>query len=237
MVSLSPFATRLGSLCGPIGLALLTTGWILAGFFPPFSPSATPEEVAAHYHKYESGIKACVPLWLAFGVLNIIFRATVSVSLSKIENCSKFLVRAQLAGSIYTGILSILAAMFFATAVLRPSRSPELIQLLNDAGQYTAVLDAQSMVIQDLAAACVILQDSSPSPIFPRWAGYALLSSVIALIPSYFARVELEGAYAWSGIIGFYVPSMIFGNDLCLLAWYVWKDAGNQGRAAHARQE
>ncbi|KAL2075056.1 hypothetical protein VTL71DRAFT_8836 [Oculimacula yallundae] len=94
-------------------------------------------------------------------------------------------------------MLSILASMFFATAVLRPSISPELIQLMNDVVQYTAIIDAQSVVMQDLGTAYIILRCSSPNPIFPRWVG----------------------PYAWSGIIGFWIPSMVFGNDLCMIAW------------------
>ena len=104
------------------------------------------------------------------------------------------------------------------------------------------------MVIQNLATACAVLRDPNPTPIFPRWLGYWLVLSVLgtslsfrflfflcmysganaskALLPSFYAHVELQGAGAWNGVIGFQISTIIFGYDMILISWFVWKSAG-----------
>lgn len=66
----------------------------------------------------------------------------------------------------------IFPMMAIPTAAFRPERDQAIQQTLHDFGWLTFFGVASTGFLQLVIIGVVILQDSGPSPVFPRWAGY-----------------------------------------------------------------
>jgi hypothetical protein len=60
-----------------------------------------------------------------------------------------------------------------------------------------------------------IFHDRSAAAVFPRWLGFFNLWVALLLLPASMIIFFKTGPFAWTGVIGFWIPAAVFG------VWYI----------------
>ena len=156
----------------PPAMALFGLAYLLFPVMsPPLSPTLTPEEVAAFFRDYNTGILGVVILCnLIAGSLVPLFAVT-AVQMSRTGTSSSVFTYAYIvcAGAGTTAF--ILADYCWGVAAFRPDRDPQLISLLNDMAWFFFIAPVGTIVVQNLCLAVSIYLDDRPDPIFRALGG------------------------------------------------------------------
>lgn len=200
---------------GPAFLVVFFAGIIVCGWMPPLSADHSAAEIAAIYREDYGQIRAGALLIGFAGLFQGIWSALISVQMRRIENDRPLLSYMQLiAGGV--GILVVIVPSFaFAAAAYDPGRDPEITKALNDFGWLCLVGIGWPTILQCLALTAAIFTDKREQPVFPRWFAYANLWIAFGLLPGPFLIFFHTGAFAWNGILVFWVPGTVFG------AWFM----------------
>ena len=187
----------------PAAMALFALGYLLFPvFWPPLSPTLTPEEVAAFFREYNTGILGVVILGnLIAGSLVPLFAVT-AVQMSRTATSSSVFTYAFV---ICTGVGTtafILADYCWGVAAFRPDRDPQLISLLNDMAWFLFIAPVGS-IVQNLCLAASIYLDERPDPVFPRWVAHFNVAAALLLAPSAFSVLVKTGPLAFNGTVSF----------------------------------
>jgi hypothetical protein len=196
-------------------VALFLTGfWIIAGFIPPPSPSATAHQIGEFYRNNSNRIRVGMVISMFAAGLTGPWVAAITMQLRRIEGWS-VLVLTQFALGALLVLEFILFLMFWEVAAFRVERSDESIQLLNDLGWIPFIGLTSTAILQASVIAIVILRDKSTSPVLPRWAAYFNVWVALAFLPGGWNCLFKTGPVAWDGILSFYVAMVAF------LTWYL----------------
>ena len=215
----------------PPALALFALAFFLFPVFsPPLSPALTPEEVAAFFREYNTGILGVVILCnLIAGSLVPIFAVT-AVQMSRIANSSNVFGYAYI---ICTGVGTtafILADYCWGVAAFRPDRDPQLISLLNDMAWFFFIAPVGTMVVQNLCLAVSIYLDARPDPVFPRWVAHFNVATAILLVPGAFSVLFTSGPLAWNGSVSFTLRIGVLAVYLVVMFLVLLRVVDRQGR-------
>ncbi|WP_067899850.1 hypothetical protein [Nocardia vaccinii] len=114
------------------------------------------------------------------------------------------------------------------TATFRPDREPRVLHLLYDLGMlsYNGSLGCFTAAYAVIAIA--ILYDRNR--IFPKWFAYISIWQIVTEVLATQMWVFHAGAFAWNGMITFYIAVVIFGIWVGCLLLIMW----NAGRAETA---
>jgi hypothetical protein len=179
---------------------------ILMHFMPPLNPSLSAAVVASYFRVHQTAILTGA-ICLQMGYAGVIFFAMPLAQLiGKIEAPSRLWTHTFLVGTAIAYIASFFAYAFWSATAFRTDRPDDLILLLNDLTCFEYVSIVSPALIQFGAMAFAVLGDRSPNPIFPRWIGYLNLWTAIGSMPSGFVGYFHSGPFAWSGIVGFWIP-------------------------------
>ena len=152
----------------PPAFALFALAYLLFPVLsPPLSPTLTPEEVAAFFREYNTGILGVVILCnLIAGSLVPLFAVT-AVQMSRTATSSSVFTYAYIicVGAGTTAF--ILADYCWGVAAFRPDRDPQLISLLNDMAWFFFIAPVGTIVVQNLCLAVSIYLDERPRPDLP----------------------------------------------------------------------
>jgi hypothetical protein len=102
----------------------------------------------------------------------------------------------------------LLCGLLFAVASFRPDRDPHIIAMLYDAGFIGFVGCLGCFITQDVFFAIAVFLDKRG--IFPKWLGYITIWGLVTELVAVPAWIFKTGPYAWNGIIGFYLGTIIF---------------------------
>ncbi len=212
---------------GPFYAVCLGIGLLTAGFVPPPSPELPADEIAAIYRENANLIRSGMILGLTGTVGFVTLVGAISVQLRRIRGISRLAPYLQLgAGSI--GVLTVMfPVMIFAIAAFRPEREPALTQLLNDIGWLIIIPAFPAFIAQFAAIAFATLQDTSPVPVFPRWAAYFNVWIALLFVPGGIAYFFRTGPFAWNGLLAFWVAAGAFFVWLVVMSWLMLKAIGN----------
>ena len=87
--------------------------------------------------------------------------------------------------------------------------------LVNDLSYVMLILPWPPILGQLCAIAVATLADRRPEPVFPRWVAWFCLWVGFLLLPASTIAFFKSGVFAWTGLIGFWIPAAVFG------AWYL----------------
>ena len=163
-VTMSTRGQRILLWTAPPAVALFALAYLLFPVFsPPLSPTLTPEEVAAFFRDYNTGILGVVILCnLIAGSLVPLFAVT-AVQISRTATSSSVFTYAYII-SVGVGTTAfILADYCWGVAAFRPDRDPQLISLLNDMAWFFFIAPVGTIVVQNLCLAVSIYLDERPS--------------------------------------------------------------------------
>lgn len=201
---------KLGIWCGWIFAVLLGFGLLIAGFIPPPSPSLSADEIASIYQSRNGLIRIGLLMAVASNAFYLPFIAMISTQMRRMQGISLMPSYLQLgAGSLGT-LMLLLPEMAFLVTAFRPDRDPLQTLMLNDLGWLFFITPFPTFVAQNVGIALGILGDKSAQPVFPRWLAYLNLWIGLLFVPAGLAFVFKTGPFAWSGIISFWVPAVVF---------------------------
>ncbi|MET0699795.1 MAG: hypothetical protein ABWY93_09020 [Mycobacterium sp.] len=202
----------------PPALALFALAYFLFPVMsPPLSPTLTPEQVAAFFRDYNTGILGVVILCnLIAGSLVPLFAVT-AVHMSRTGTSSSVFSYAYVicVGAGTTAF--ILADYCWGVAAFRPDRDPQLISLLNDMAWFFFIAPVGTIVVQNLCLATSIYLDERPDPIFPRWVAHFNVAAAVLLIPGAFSIVFKTGPLAWDGAVSFTLRLVVLGSYVVVM--------------------
>ncbi|WP_370942243.1 hypothetical protein AB5J62_24345 [Amycolatopsis sp. cg5] len=193
--------------CGPAFVVLVLAGWgLLAGFFPPPSPSDSPDQVAAMFRDGGGWMKlGLVIAMVGAGLLAPWFAAT-AVQLRRIEGGSvPVWTYTYLMCGAATVIEFLFPLMIWQSAVFRAeSSASEILQKLNDLAWLCWLGITSTVILQGVATAVVVFGDKRAKPILPRWYAYLCLWCMMLVSTSSAIVFFKGGPFAWNGIAGFW---------------------------------
>jgi uncharacterized membrane protein YidH (DUF202 family) len=198
--------------CGPAFAVLLFGGWgLMAGFIPLISPHDTLQQVAGAWRDHH--FLTLFGLTLAmFGIALLLpFYLGISMQMRRAELRTPVMAILQMAAGVIVVAVLLLPMLVFIVGAFRPERSAELDQLLNDASYIMLILPWPPIIVQVWAISVATLTDYRENPVFPRWFGYMNIWVGFLLVPANMIIFFKTGPFAWTGVIGFWLPAAVFG--------------------------
>jgi hypothetical protein len=210
--------------CGPALVVGCVIGLLLlAHFAPPPAPSLSAARIAAIFEQRTIPIRFGVMLVVFAAALLGPFIAVISVHMRRIEGPRPTLSYLQLVFGACFIMEIIFPMMAIQTAAFRPERDQAIQQTLHDFGWLTFFGVASTAFVQLVIIGVVILQDSGPTPVFPRWAGYFNIWVGFAFSPGTVMIFFKSGPLAWNGIFIFWIPFTAFFLWLIIMPWLLLK--------------
>lgn len=198
--------------CGPAMFVLWVGAFFLiAEFFPPHDPSANAQTITDIYLDHTDGIRLGMVIVMAASALLVPWAVAISGQLKRIEGAGA-LATVQMASCALLSLEFITPIGVWMAASFRvEDQTPQVTQALSDLGWILFVTVIWSVWVQMLAIGTAILIDKREQPILPRWAGYLNFWVALVIIPAGLVLFFKNGAFAWNGAIGLYVPLAAFG--------------------------
>ncbi len=198
---------------GPICVLMVFFGlFVMAGFFPPPSPELTGAEVAEVWNDKQRLKQAGMIVCFMGGTLYATFTLAIGIMMRKCTPDAVMPITQTVIGVFGTVYFSF-NFLILAVAGFRPDGPNETTQTLHDLGFILTFSPAAPFFLQYAAIAMIILQ--MPKPLVPRWVAYFNLWVAIGLVPPSFIPLFESGPLAWNGLLGFYIPVVVFG------AWFL----------------
>jgi hypothetical protein len=202
--------------CGPVFVLCLFGGWgLLGGFIPLIPPSDSAAEVVAVYATNPTLHRVGLVVAMAGAFLTLPFALAISMQMRRTELRTPILSVLQFASGVIVTVVLLIPLLLFAGNAFRPERSEELTMLVNDLSYIMLILPWPPLLGQLGAIAVAVLTDRRPVPVFPRWVGYYSLWVAVLLLPASMILFFKTGPFAWTGVIGFWIPAVVFGT------WYL----------------
>jgi len=193
-----------------------------AEFFPPISPSLNSAELAPVLLENMSGIRIGMGFLLFSAGFYMMFVTVMAHYVSIVERHIGVLTLFVAFGGAINLVLFSYPAGFWLTAVYRVERSPELIQLMHDAAWLPFMGMVVPTLIMYFAIAVVAFLDRREHPLFPRWFGYFNLFGITVYLPGQLIYFFRDGVFAWSGLVGFWLPAVDFFSQHILCIIFLW---------------
>ncbi|WP_348675707.1 hypothetical protein [uncultured Abyssibacter sp.] len=219
-----------------LGLIWLSAFLLFPGFVHPMSPTMSADEVAAFYRDPENlpRIRFSMILFNWFCVAFIPIIAMMALQVRRMGHRTPILSYCIICCAAGGPTLFLIADLFWLLAAFRPDRDPELIMLFNDLAWVTFTTQVGYLIAQSLFLAAAIYLDRQAEPVFGRWVAHFNLLVAVALVPAAFASLTLEGAFAWDGLLSFWVKNIAIGLWIVVMGWVMAKTVLRQHRAEAA---
>lgn len=202
---------KFGACCSFISMAVFFAGLITAGFFPTLAPSLTPPQLAEIYKANQMGI-------LLGGLIIVIasgfcgpFLAAIFLQLRRMEGSRPIGAYGQLASGIANIQFFIFPGLLFVVAAYRPDRPVEVLSALNDLAFVVTMLPWTVGAMQCVCIGWSVLTHGTRTTPYPRWVGYFNIWIAIGMATSSVIPFFKVGPFAWNGLVGFWIPAVVFG--------------------------
>ena len=192
---------------------------LIGGFIPPPMPSSSAQEIAAFFTTNPTDVRIGAIGFLYFSALSLLFYAVVSEEIKKIEGQPALLARIQFGSAVILVTIFQLLGLAWLLCTYRPDTSPDVIRMLNDYCWFCWSMFVPTYMFQYVCMALAGFMDTRPNPTWPRWAAWANLWVAIAGAGGFLAVFFKDGPFAWNGIIGFWIPVIVFAAGNCMTTW------------------
>ena len=185
-----------------------------AGFVPPPSPSWSAARIASFYANNLTGIRVGVLCAMFASALLLPFYAVVSAEIKKIEGKPGLLATIQWGGAIMLVFVFQLICLFWITASYRQDVDPAITRMLNDFCWFVWSTFIPTYSIQYICMAIAGFMDHRERPLWPRWSAYMNLWVAVTGAGGVLAVFFKTGPFAWNGVVGFWIPVIVFGAGM-----------------------
>jgi hypothetical protein len=226
---------RYAAWCGPLFVLTFVVCWGWIGMnLPPAGPDLSAMEIARHYADNSLRIRIGFVLSVVLICLYMPWTAVLSARLARIEGRGPMLSYLQLIGGALTVMVVSMSAAFWIGAAFRPTRNPEITQMLHDMGWLTIDQLYFCTTLQMIAAAIVGLHDKSAQPMLPRWACWYAIWAGFTFLPASLTAFIKVGPFAWNGVMSYYFPYFTWLSWFSIFAVYMLKAIANDRTKAGA---
>jgi hypothetical protein len=197
---------------GPAVVLIFVVGFYpLAHFFPPSSPSASAEEIAALYVNNLTNVRIGCIVMLLGSTLTIPWGLAVAAITRSFEKGIPLFTYMQVACVGIALPLAVLLPTVWGLAAFRPEAiDPNITRMLHDFGWFLYLFTWPPFAIWCLAIGLPILADKSPNPTIPRWVGYFNLWVALLEAPAALMIFFKSGPFSYNGLVTFYIPSIVY---------------------------
>jgi hypothetical protein len=200
-----------GAWCAIAYVVLILIGWGgIAGFLPPTAPSAGPGDIAALYVSDFTRVRIGMIVTMFAALALIPFAAVMAQFIARVEGGPGVLTYSVLLGGAGTMVLTFYPAVWWLVAVYRPQRSGDLIHLVNDMAWLQFIGGVSMYLAMPISMVIAAFCDKSPTPVYPRWSGYATIWIMLTMLPDQLLFFFHRGPFAWNGLFGFWIPLVVF---------------------------
>lgn len=212
--------------CWPICIVGFLIGFIgFANMVPPPQPSWTAQELADFYSGNLTGFRIGILMAMFFSALMLPFYAAISEEIKQIEGRPALLASTQYGGAVILIAIFQLISLCWITASFRQEISPEITRMLNDFCWFCWSTFIPTFSIQYICMAVAGFMDIRERPLWPRWAAYLNLWVAVTGAGGVLAVFFKKGPFAWNGIIGFWIPVIVFAVGMSVTAWLMYRRA------------
>jgi len=230
---------RACALAGPLAVVLYLAAFgVLAGFIPPTPPRDSAQEVARFYADNRDAIRLGMVISIPAAMVLLPFYLGIAASIARIER-RRFPVLAlmQLAGGVILLVFFLVCSLVWITASFRGETDPGTIRMLHDFGWLVFVMAWPEYTVQMGAISAAILKDHEQRGPWPRWFGWFTAWVAFSGAGGSLAVFFKHGAFAWNGLIGFYLPFAIFLIWILLHTYLSFADARRRSASADDADE
>lgn len=181
-----------------------------AQLVPPTPPSWSAQELSSFFVSHLTGLRIGVILAMFASALLLPFYAVVSAEIRKIEGSPGLLATIQFGGAIMLVLIFQIICLFWLTASYRPEIDPQIMRTLNDFCWFCWSTFIPTYSIQYLCMAIAGFMDKRSQPLWPRWAAYLNLWVAVTGAGGVLAAFFKRGPFAWDGVIGYWIPVILF---------------------------
>jgi hypothetical protein len=192
-------------------IALFFVALIVAGYLPPISPAAPPEEVGKFFADNGNWIRFGMLIGTLGAALSLPMQAAVAMQMRRAEGAPGVLTMVWIFAAPLFCIEIIYPMMWWMVAAYRPDGNPEITQRFNDLAWLSFLGVVNTAVAQAVALGFVVLRDRRSTPVYPRWFGYFCFWSGALLEPAGIIVFFKRGAFAWNGAFSWWTVVTIFG--------------------------
>ena len=205
-------AQRLCIWLGLTSIPLFFIGWWpLANFLPPFPPAWEAQKAMEFYRANPYGIKLFAIIFMYAGSMLIALYAAISCQLKRIEGDFGPISIAQIGLGVYAVVPFLPATAVLAVLTYRLDTDPATLIAFSDFFWLLVFMISGPAVVQFLLIGYAILNDRHAEPILPRWLGYFTIWAALLTVPGVLCAFFQVGPFAWNGVIGFWIPTSLFG--------------------------
>lgn len=188
---------------------------IIAGYLPPPAPSLSTEEVVQLFDEEGGRIRLGLILGMIFATLLFPFFGAISIQIARIEGTRMVLSMLQFGAGVLLIVFFFICHMLWISMTFRDTYDDSAMRQVNDLSWLTFVMVFPTYVLQMICIATASFMDTTEK-ILPRWYGYFCLWVGIAGCGGAIAVYFKTGPLAWNGVIGFWIPIVMFAVWLCL---------------------
>jgi len=225
---------KIGLWCTWIFSALTAVGWLgIAHFYQP----APADLGLAGTHEWYSQINTtgtligCTLFYIAAGIL-VPGSIQFGIMLSKMEGRFPLWSLTTAVCGIFISLIIFFNACTWIVAAYRPEFGADVIQALNDWAWMGFLLGWFYLAVEMAASAIVELSDSRDVPMVPRPVAWATLAGAITLMTAAGPAFFKSGPFAYHGLLGFYLPVLIWGVYLNGTAYLMYQELCREEQAA-----
>jgi len=206
---------------------------VFAHVVPPPSPNEDAGQIAGFFRDHTGGVRFGLLLTLFVSPLYASWSAAIAAQMKRMSGVHPVLADLELVLGGLTVLVFMIPALFLEAAAFRPDRSPEIIQALDDIPWLMFIGMGATAILQPAVIAVAILLDGSTEPVFPRWAGYLNIWTVLLFFPGPLCVFFKTGPLAWNGIFPWWIPFIVFTLWMVVMLFLV-RHAINQQPSAES---
>ena len=207
-----PKLQMFGAWSALIYCVLFGIGWTIAMgvMFPPISPSADEATVVALIQNNIVTIRVCMIFIMFAAMFMIPFAGVLGSQICRIEGGVGMLTITVILGTFSNAIFTFYPPLWWLIASFRPERLGAITYFLNDAAWLQFIGAVSLFITMVMAQGIAAFIDTSEDRIFPRWSGYFCIWVFVLQLPVSFIFFFHSGPFAWNGVIGFWLPAIVF---------------------------
>lgn len=212
-----------GLLVGVYFWAILI-GHMFPLFGQMFKPTDSAEKVAHYYAVHHTQLQIGYTLGAFASVLTVLYTCAIVWEVQKMTGGIRTIAaNIQLAFGVLFCAIGFFPFCILLTATMRTDRSPQLVQLLNDLGMNFYEAPQAVAVVHLTLLGILMLMDRQAIPTFPKWMAY--LSFLVAFADGLgsFVAFQLNGPWAWNGVISAWIIGGLWGIWLNGMMFYMNK--------------
>lgn len=232
MDELSKSKVLMGGLwCGIGYMVVLYLGWgFTAGFLPPTPAYLSAIEIEAIFQSDTNSIRIGMLMTMLAALVFVPFAATLSHYIARIEGGASVLTYTFLLGAAGNMCLTFYPAIWWLVGAFRPDRGADLIYLMNDMAWLQFLGGVTIYLAMPLSITVAALLDRSREPVFPRWVGFTNFWLAVMILPDQLLFFFYQGAFAWHGLFGIWIPLVVF-SGFFIVNFYAVRKANLRERA------